>query len=32
MENVMVDRSFFSRPEDPASVKLVDFGIAPRPR
>lgn len=30
-QNVMIDRAFFERPEDPATVKLVDFGIAAAP-
>jgi serine/threonine protein kinase len=35
-QNVMIAKAFFDQPEDPANVKLVDFGIAaeannPRP-
>jgi serine/threonine protein kinase len=30
-QNVMIDRAFFARPEDPKTVKLVDFGIAAAP-
>ncbi len=30
-QNVMVDDAFFDRPDDPSTVKLVDFGIVTEP-
>ena len=28
LENILLERAFWDRPQDPANVKLVDFGVA----